>query len=109
MENNASYTDEQRDEVRKRLEELNDELKLHNQNIDWREGNNQNTDKLEGNNENIDDIKGKLKSQITNIRETINKVLDSDTTLGEKIRTLFCEQGITIFSIFTVFIIFTVL
>ena len=31
--------------------------------------------------------------------ETIAKVLDKDTSLGEKIRTLFREQGITIASI----------
>ena len=34
-------------------------------------------------------------------RETIAKVLDNDTLLGEKIRTLFREQGITIASILT--------
>ena len=33
--------------------------------------------------------------------ETIAKVLDKDTPLGEKIRTLFREQGITIASILT--------
>ena len=33
--------------------------------------------------------------------ETIAKVLDKDTSLGEKIRTLFREQGITIASILT--------
>ena len=33
--------------------------------------------------------------------ETIAKVLDKDTSLGEKIRTLFREQGITITSILT--------
>ena len=32
-------------------------------------------------------------------KETIAKVLDNDTSLGEKIRTLFREQGITIASI----------
>ena len=32
-------------------------------------------------------------------KETIAKVLDSNTSLGEKIRTLFREQGITIASI----------
>ena len=32
-------------------------------------------------------------------RETIAKVLDSNTSLAEKIRTLFREQGITIASI----------
>ena len=34
-------------------------------------------------------------------KETIAKVLDKDTSLGEKIRTLFREQGITITSILT--------
>ena len=34
-------------------------------------------------------------------KETIAKVLDKDTSLGEKIRTLFREQGITIASILT--------
>ena len=33
--------------------------------------------------------------------ETIAKVLDKDTSLGEKIQTLFREQGITIASILT--------
>ena len=34
-------------------------------------------------------------------KETIAKVLDKDTSLGEKIQTLFREQGITIVSILT--------
>ena len=34
-------------------------------------------------------------------KETICKVSDKDTSLGEKIRTLFGEQGITIASILT--------
>ena len=34
-------------------------------------------------------------------KETIAKVLDKDTSLGEKIRTLFREQGITIASLLT--------
>ena len=34
-------------------------------------------------------------------KETIAKVLDKDTSLGEKIQTLFREQGITIASILT--------
>ena len=51
--------------------------------------------------ESIDLLKGRLKSQITRFRETIANVLDKDTSLGEKIRTLFREQGITIASILT--------
>ncbi len=42
-----------------------------------------------------------LRSQISRIRETINRVLNEDTTLAERIRTLFREQGITIVSILT--------
>ena len=51
--------------------------------------------------ESIDLLKGRLKNQITSFRETIAKVLDKDTSLGKKIRTLFREQGITITSILT--------
>ena len=46
-------------------------------------------------------LKGRLKNQITSCKETIAKVLDKNTSLGEKIRTLFREQGITIASILT--------
>lgn len=45
----------------------------------------------------------KLRSQVNRIKETINKVLNEDTTLGERIRTLFREQGITIASVLTAF------
>ena len=58
-------------------------------------------DKLEARQESINLLKGRLKSQITSFQETIVKVLDKDTSLGEKIRTLFREQGITIASILT--------
>ena len=51
--------------------------------------------------ESINLLKGRLKNQITSFRETIAKVLDSNTSSGEKIRTLFREQGITIASILT--------
>ena len=49
--------------------------------------------------ESIDLLKGKLKNQITSFKEMIAKVLDKDTSLAEKIQTLFREQGITIASI----------
>ena len=39
-----------------------------------------------------------LRSQINRMRETINCLLHEDTTLAERIRTLFREQGITIAS-----------
>ena len=42
-----------------------------------------------------------LRSQISRVRETIHRVLNEDTTLGERLRTLFREQGITIVSILT--------
>ena len=42
-----------------------------------------------------------LRSQISRIRETFRRILDEDTTLAERIRTLFREQGITIASILT--------
>ena len=51
--------------------------------------------------ESIDILKGRLKNQITSFKETIAKVLDKDTSLAEKIRALFREQGITIVSILT--------
>ena len=51
--------------------------------------------------ESIDLLKGRLKNQIMSFCETIAKVLDKDTSLGEKIRTLFREQGIMIASILT--------
>ena len=49
--------------------------------------------------ESISLLKGRLKNQITSFKETITKVLDSNTSLGEKIQTLFREQGIMIASI----------
>ena len=71
----------QHEELRKRLDKLNDELKVRQESIDL--------------------LKDRLKNQITSFKEMIAKVLDKDTSLGEKIRTLFREQGITIASILT--------
>ena len=45
--------------------------------------------------------RGTLRSQINRNRETINRILNQDTTLAERIQTLFREQGITIASILT--------
>ena len=70
-----------KEEITKRIDALNDELATRQESIDL--------------------LKGRLKSQITSFKETIVKVLDKDTSLGEKIRTLFREQGITIASILT--------
>ena len=42
-----------------------------------------------------------LRSQVNRMRETISRILHENTTLAERIRTLFREQGITIASILT--------
>ena len=82
MANDETYSDEQREEVRARLQRFQDE---------------QNTI-----NEQIRILKGRYSNQIYQIRESIMKFLDKETlTLGERIRTLFKEQGITIVSILT--------
>ena len=51
--------------------------------------------------ESLSSNKAALRSQINRIRETIRRLLHEDTTLAERIRTLFREQGITIVSILT--------
>ena len=45
--------------------------------------------------------KEELRGQINRIKETINKILKEDTTLRERLKTLFKEQSITIVSILT--------
>ena len=75
------YDDAIKEEITKRIDALNDELATRKESIDL--------------------LKGRLKNQITSFKETIAKVLDKDTSLGENIRTLFREQGITIASILT--------
>ena len=53
-------------------------------------------------NKEIDILEGEASKQINQIRESITKFLDKEMgTLGERIRTLFKEQGITIVSILT--------
>ena len=42
-----------------------------------------------------------LQTQVARVKQTIEKVLDQNTSLAERICTLFSEQGITIFSILT--------
>ena len=75
------YDDAMKEDITKRIDALNDELSTRQESIDL--------------------LKGRLRNQIMSFKETIAKVLDKDTSLGEKIRTLFREQGITIASIFT--------
>ena len=81
MANDETYSDEQK-EVRARLQRFQDEEKAIN--------------------EQIRILKGRYSNQIYQIRESIMKFLDKETgTLGERIRTLFKEQGIMIVSILT--------
>ena len=75
------YDDAMKEDIIKRIDTLNDELKVRQESIDL--------------------LKGRFKYQITSFKETIAKVLDKDTSLGEKILTLFRKQGITIASILT--------
>ena len=70
-----------REDITKRIDDLNEDLKVRQESIDL--------------------LKGRLKSQITSLHETIAKVLDKDTSLAEKIRNLFREQGIMIAFILT--------
>ena len=80
MANDETYSDEQREEVRARLQRFQDEQKAISDQIRL--------------------LKGRYSNQICQIRESIMKFLDKETgTLGERIRTLFKEQGITIISI----------
>ena len=82
MANNETYSDEQREQVRARLQRFQDEQKAISDQIRI--------------------LKGQYSNQIYQIRESIMKFLDKETgTLGERIRTLFKEQGITIVSILT--------
>ena len=83
MANDETYSDEQREAVRARLQRFQDEQKAINDQIHAF-------------------LKGRYSYQIYQIRESIMKYLDKETgTLDKRIRTLFKEQGITIISILT--------
>ena len=75
------YDDAMKEDITKRIDNLNEDLKVRQESIDL--------------------LKGRLKNQITSFKETIAKVLDKDTSLAEKIRILFREQRIMIASILT--------
>ena len=69
MANDETYSDEQREEVRARLQRFQDEQKAINDQIRI--------------------LKGRYSNQIYQIKESITKFLDKETgTLGERIRTL---------------------
>ena len=78
VENDPTYTDEQRQLYRGRLDDLNTEKHA----------------RLEIPSQNRKD----LQTQVARIKQTIEKVLGKDTSLLERIRTLFHEQVITISS-----------
>ena len=74
MVNDETYSYDQREEVQARLERFQDKQKAINDQILI--------------------LKGRYFNQIYQIRESIMKFLDKETgTLGERIRTLFKEQG----------------
>ena len=76
------YSDDQRDMIEGRIRKLRAELTERNKEIDI--------------------LKGEASKPINQIRESITKFLDKEMgTLGERIRILFKEQGITIVSILT--------
>ena len=81
VENDPTYSDEQRQLYRDRLNDLNTEKKA----------------RLEILSQNRKD----LQTQVARIKQTIEKILDKDAPLAERIKTLFGGQGITIFSILT--------
>ena len=82
MANDETYSDEQREEVRPSLQRFQDQQKAINNQIRI--------------------LKGRCSNQIYQIRESITKFLDKETgTFGERVRTLFTEQGVTIVSILT--------
>ena len=81
VEDDPTYSEEQRQLYRDRLDDLNTEKQA----------------RLEILSQNRKD----LQTQITRIKQIIEKVLYKDAFLAERIRTLFREQGITIISILT--------
>ena len=81
MKNDSTYSEEQRQLYRDGLDDLNTK----------------NQARLEILSQNRKD----LPTQVARIKQTIEKVLDKDTSLAERICTLFREQGITMISVLT--------
>ena len=59
------YDDTMKEDITKRIDNLNEDLKVRQESNDL--------------------LKGRLKNQITSFKETIAKVLNRDTSLAEKI------------------------
>ena len=83
VESDPTYSDEQRQLYKDRLDDLNIEKQA----------------RLEILSQNRKD----LQTQVARIKQTLEKVLDKNTSLAGRIRTLFREQGIIIFSILTAY------
>ena len=81
IQDNPEYNNGVREDNRKRIAKLNDDLSVRQESISL--------------------LKGRLKDQITSLKEIIAKVLDNNTSSAEKVRMLFWEQGIMIASILT--------
>ena len=81
VENDPTYSDEQRQLYRDRLDDLNT--------------------KKQARLEILSQNRKALQRQVARIRQTLENVFDQDASLAERIPILFCEQGITIFSILT--------
>ena len=81
VEDDPTYYDEQRQLYKDRLDDLNTEKQAG----------------LETLSQNRKD----LQAQVARIKQTLEKVLDNDSPLTERIHTLFREQGITIAAILT--------
>ena len=81
MENDPTDSDEQRQLYKDRLDDLNTEKQA----------------RLEILLQNRKD----LQTQVARIKQTLEKVYDKNTSLAERFRTLFREEGTTIFSIVT--------
>ena len=82
VENDPTYSDEQRQLYKDRLDDLNTEKQA----------------RLEILSLNQKD----LLTHVVRIKQTLEKVLDKNTSSAERIRTSFREQGVTIFSSLTV-------
>ena len=78
METDPTYSDKQRQLYKDRLDDLNTEKQA----------------RLEILSENRKD----LQSQVARIKQTLENVLDKNISMAERIRTLFREQSIIIFS-----------
>ena len=83
VENDPTYTNEQSQLYRDRLDDLNTEKRT----------------RLEILSQNLKE----LQTQVSRIKQTLEKVLDKNTSLTQQICPLFREQGITIFSILNAF------